>query len=144
MVDWDYRFLRLAEEVSTWSKDPSTQVGAVLARGKHVVSVGFNGFPAGMNDSPTLYADRAVKNSRTIHAEANAILNARHDVAGCIVYVTQPPCANCALTIIQAGIRRVVALRPSETFRVRWGKSLAQAQAFFEEADVEYVETERH
>ena len=46
---WDHRFLALAEHISHWSKDPSTKVGAVIThRSKRVVSMGFNGLPAGV------------------------------------------------------------------------------------------------
>jgi deoxycytidylate deaminase len=51
MADWDSRFLEMAVLVSKWSKDPSTKVGAVIAKGKFVVSLGFNGHPAGVADS---------------------------------------------------------------------------------------------
>ena len=54
MLDkWDMRFLALAEHISEWSKDPSTQVGAVIthSRSKRVISLGFNGFPAGVEDT---------------------------------------------------------------------------------------------
>ena len=42
---WDRRFMDMARLVASWSKDPSSQVGAVITRGKFVISVGFNGFP---------------------------------------------------------------------------------------------------
>ena len=49
---WDERYLALAAEIATWSKDPSTQVGAVtVGSKKEVLSQGFNGFPRGINDT---------------------------------------------------------------------------------------------
>ena len=48
---WDVRFLKLAHEVASWSKDPSTKVGCVLVKGKKVISVGYNGLPMGIEDS---------------------------------------------------------------------------------------------
>ena len=45
---WDVRFLRLAHEVAKWSKDPSTKVGCILVKDKKVISMGYNGFPAGI------------------------------------------------------------------------------------------------
>ena len=45
---WDVRFLKLAHEVASWSKDPSTKVGCVLVKGKKVVSLGYNGLPMGV------------------------------------------------------------------------------------------------
>ncbi len=80
MADWDARFLELARLVSTWSKDPSTQVGAVITRGKFVVSLGFNGHPKGVTDSPGRLENREVKYRTIIHAEINAILTAKQDL----------------------------------------------------------------
>lgn len=81
---WDERFLKLAKEVSTWSKDPSTQTGAVIVGiDKHVISVGFNGFPRGMPDGTEIYANREEKYSRIIHCEMNALLYAHESVRGC-------------------------------------------------------------
>ena len=65
---WDKRFLGLAAHVAEWSKDPSTQVGAVVANGKKVVSLGFNGFPQGLSDDHRLH-DRETKYSLVLHAE---------------------------------------------------------------------------
>jgi deoxycytidylate deaminase len=60
---WDRRFLELAKQVSTWSKDPSTQVGAVLVNDLlQVVGMGYNGFPRGVEDwQMNVYADRELK-----------------------------------------------------------------------------------
>ena len=52
---WDSRFLRIAQEVSTWSKDPSTKVGAVIVDNRNrVVSMGYNGFPQRVADDERL------------------------------------------------------------------------------------------
>jgi len=45
-IKWALRFLGLASYISKWSKDPSTKVGAVIAQGNRIVSLGYNGFPA--------------------------------------------------------------------------------------------------
>ena len=75
---WIARFSDLAKEVSSWSKDPSSRVGAVIVRpDRTVASVGFNGFPRGVEDSQDVIADRDAKLLRTIHAELNAILAAK-------------------------------------------------------------------
>lgn len=103
---WDRRFLGLAKDpYATWSKDPSTQVGAVITKGNHQVSQGYNGFPAGVNDDAERYADREFKYRAVIHAEENAIIWAGRDLTGCTIYVyPMPPCAGCAGKIIQSGI----------------------------------------
>lgn len=97
-----------------WSKDPSTRVGAVIADGKHVISVGFNGFPPTTEDKEEWLNDRQTKYSLVIHAEVNAILNAARAVKGSTIYVTLPPCSECAKFIAASGISRVVASAPGE------------------------------
>ena len=73
---WDVRFLKLAHEVASWSKDPSTKVGCVLVKGKKVVSVGYNGLPMGIEDSIERLTDRELKYEMTVHAEVNAVTTA--------------------------------------------------------------------
>lgn len=141
MTGWDERFLSLAKEVSSWSKDPSTQVGSVIVRpDKTIASLGFNGFPRGLSDDDELYADRETKYARTIHAEVNALLNTRDWVKGYTIYVTAPPCSNCALTIIQSEIKRVVFPKPTADLLERWGDSIDKATKLFKEAGIEVTE----
>lgn len=136
---WDLRFLRLAEEASQWSKDPSTKVGCVIVDPdtNRIAGVGFNGFPRGMCDHKDLYEDRETKYARTIHAETNAILNSQK-TEDCTAYVTHPPCTSCALVLIQAGISRVVAIAPSGDLLSRWKESIDTAKGFFNEVEVEF------
>lgn len=137
MEKWDERFLRAADEVATWSKDPSTKVGCVIVDPElqRRVGEGFNGFPRFMSDAPELYEDREIKYSRTIHAELNAVLFSKK-TEGCTAYVTHPPCTNCALVLIQSGINRVVCRAPSDDLLSRWRSSLDTARGFFMEAEV--------
>jgi dCMP deaminase len=139
MSHWDGRFLSLAHLVGTWSKDPSTKVGACIVRpDRTIAAVGYNGFPRGTKDDPALLVDRDVKYLRTVHAEMNAILSAHEPVRGYTLYVTPLyPCANCASVIIQAGIARVVALMPD--LPERWADNMKVAQGMFSEAGVEVV-----
>ncbi len=113
MSKWDIRFLRLAREVATWSKDRSTQVGAVIVgEDRTPGSYGYNGFPRSIDDDREDRHERPSKYDWTEHAERNAIYNAaRMGVAlkGDTIYVTHIPCADCARGIIQVGIARVVA-----------------------------------
>ncbi len=78
---WAVRFFQMAELVGSWSKDPSTQVGAVITHGNRIVSVGFNGYPHGISDSADI-DDREMKLLKTLHAEENAILFAKRDLSG--------------------------------------------------------------
>ncbi|CAB4143763.1 ComEB Deoxycytidylate deaminase [uncultured Caudovirales phage] len=113
MVNWDKRFLELAEHVAQWSKDPRTKVGAVIVdEKKRVVSVGYNGFPRGVHDDPDRYEDRTTKHLFVAHAERNALDNAPLMVDGCTIYVPLLPCNECAKSIIQKGIIRVVTYAP--------------------------------
>jgi dCMP deaminase len=136
---WDLRFLNLAEETASWSKDPSTKVGCVIVEPdtNRIMGVGFNGFPRGMCDHDELYADRETKYSRTIHAELNAVLNSQQ-TENCVAYVTHPPCTNCALVLIQSGISRVCCPVPSSDLLSRWGASIDAARGFFAEVEVEF------
>jgi len=131
---WDKRFYNLAVHISSWSKDESTKVGCVIVDcKKRVISVGFNGFPAGVDDSP---GDRDRKLRRTVHAEANALAFAAQSVEGCTMYVTHAPCANCAAIIIQNGVSTVLFPEPDEGFLERWGDSYREALLMFKEAGV--------
>lgn len=113
MADWNQRFYDLAFNVSTWSKDPNTKVGAVIVNdSKQVLGIGYNGFPRGINDDPELYKDRVKKHSLVVHAERNALDNSFTDVSGATMYVTLFPCNECAKGLVQKGIRRVVTPRP--------------------------------
>jgi dCMP deaminase len=140
---WDFRMLELAQVVASWSRDPSTKIGAVIARpDSTVLSLGFNGFPRGCDDHPAIYADRERKYERVVHAELNAILTSAERPWGCTLYVYPPAlvpgtCARCAAAIIQAGIRRVVHLEAQGlTFNERWRASYQEAVALYREAGI--------
>jgi deoxycytidylate deaminase len=85
---WDRRFLELAKQVSTWSKDPSTQVGAVLVNYlDQVVGMGYNGFPRGVEDSEERLNNRELKYQIVVHAEVNAVIQAGKEADGSTLYV---------------------------------------------------------
>ena len=113
VLSWDEYFMGLAHLSAMRSKDPSTQVGAVIVSGEHrVVSIGYNGFPNGCSDDEFPW-DRegdfgATKYPDVVHAELNAILNSKNDLRGCSIYVSLFPCNECAKAIIQSGISRIV------------------------------------
>lgn len=138
---WDIRMLELAQHISSWSLDPSTQVGAVVMRpDKTVASLGYNGFPRLVRDDSERLADRVVKYPMVVHAEANAIVCAREPLHGMSIYTYPlPPCASCTGLIIQAGIKRVVAPRPTDDQMIRWGDSFTISEEMFGEAEVERV-----
>lgn len=139
VAKWDERFMALARHVACWSKDPSTGVGAVIVDEKRrVVALGYNGFPRGVEDSPERLNDRPTKYAHVVHAELNAILNARGSVEGCTLYSTLECCTTCAKAIIQSGIRRVVlpdrsGESSSEVIK-RWGEDQQIAYKMMDEA----------
>ena len=137
-LTWDKRFLSLAETVASWSKDPSTKVGAVIVRpDKTIASLGYNGFPRGVKDTPVLYEDRVKKYARVVHAEANAIVAAQEPLRGFTIYTYPLPiCNECMKLVIQAGITRCVcyALTPDEV--LRWAESLRVAAEMADQAGV--------
>jgi dCMP deaminase len=134
---WDLRFLRLAKEISTWSKDPSTRVGAVITNNRNqILSLGFNGFPRGVNDDDRLN-DRDTKLKMVVHAEANALLNASCSLRDSVAYIYPfMPCSNCAGLLIQAGVKRVVSIMNDNP---RWQESFKLTRRMFVETDVELI-----
>lgn len=132
---WDTRFIDLAKLVSTWSKDPSTKVGAVITDDNNrVISLGYNGFPKNIQDNDRLF-DRETKYNIVVHAEANALLFANKSIEGCTLY-TWPfqPCSKCAALIIQSGVKRVVTVVQNDD---RWKENFAISRLLFTEASVE-------
>ncbi|WP_177419881.1 deoxycytidylate deaminase [endosymbiont of Lamellibrachia barhami] len=136
-MKWDTRFLGLAAHISGWSKDPSSQVGAVITDGNRIISLGYNGFAAGVEDTQSRLSDRECKLNLTIHAEENAMIFAKRDLRGCTVYVTHPPCPRCASKLIQEEIGRVVFINPSEDFLSRWADDIELSRQMYREAVVE-------
>ncbi len=116
-ISWDEYFMGVALLAAARSKDPSTQVGAcIVDEENRIVSTGYNGFPYGCSDDEYPWAREGetmqdTKYAYVVHAELNAILNARgRNVAGTRIYVALFPCNECAKAIIQAGVREVVYL----------------------------------
>ena len=145
MNKWVQRYLALAKEVSTWSKDPSTQVGAVtVGSKKEVLSQGFNGFPRGIDDTDERYHHRETKYKLVVHAEMNAIYNATYSgtsLDGATLYVYGLPiCSECAKGIIQVGIKKVVVEKSKELDN--WNESVQLSQKMFDEAGVELIITQ--
>lgn len=132
---WAKRFYQMAELVGSWSKDPSTQVGAVITEHNRIVSVGFNGYPHGISDSAGS-DDREMKLLKTLHAEENAILFSKRDLKDCEIWVTHFPCPNCAAKIIQTGIAIVHCPKPTEDYLSRWGDKIKISKDMFDQASV--------
>lgn len=143
-MKWHRRYLELAREISRWSKDPSTQVGAVAVNPEtgQILSTGYNGFPRGIEDTEERLNDRTVKLCLTIHAELNTILNASLtgvSLKGSHMYVYGlPPCSTCTLSIIQSGIKKVFFLKTDIEKSDRWKESWNKSKQLLDEAGIEY------
>jgi dCMP deaminase len=140
-LKWDLRFLELAKHISQWSKDPSTQVGAVAVRDRRILATGYNGFPRGVADLPGRLENRSEKYLRTVHTEANAIAQAARNAIcldGADIYVWPfVPCSSCCTLLIQAGFSRVVV--PDLPIPDRWEESFQMSQEMFQEAQIDLV-----
>lgn len=139
MDKWDERFCQLAQFVSEWSKDPNAKVGAVLfsKRGGDI-AIGYNGFPMGVEDSAERLEDQHTKLDLVVHAEQNALIAAGSRSSGSTLYVWgNPICARCAGSIVQAGVKRVVAQNPKTIPQnSKWYKSGLVAYDVFIEAGI--------
>lgn len=145
---WDEYFLNICDAVSQRSHDENTKVGAVIVdERKRIVSTGYNGFPAGIDDSfwpknrEDVYEidlngkkEQITKYEIVTHAEANAIASSRTALVGCTLYVNLFPCNECAKLIITAGIKRVVysSMRDEKIFNI--------SKKLMEQAGIELVE----
>ena len=137
----DVRFLvDLCKVNASKSKDPSTQVGAVIMRPDGTIaSSGRNGFEIGANDDPALFLDRSYKLANIFHAEHNAIRFARESLAGyCICVWPLPPCECCMARIHSAGITAVVA--PIVHELNRWYDTGLRAKQFALQNGITYRE----
>lgn len=142
---WDRRFLELAKLIASWSKDPSTQVGAVLVNAdKIVVGMGYNGFPRGVEDRHDRLHDRPTKYRMVVHAEVNAVLNAGRAAKGATLYIwpsfggAPNMCSDCAKVVIQAGVAEAVSYEHVGDPRADWEASLSLSRIMADEAGVNY------
>jgi len=104
-------FLAIADIVAQASYCKKRQVGAVITINDRIVSTGYNGMPSGLPNECECDKEHKVTCDKVIHAEMNAILAAtKAGIAldGATLYVTYPPCVNCAKHILQTGIAKVV------------------------------------
>lgn len=140
-LKWDIRFMDIAKLVSTWSKDPSSKIGALLVRDRRILATGYNGFPKGIADDNRLNV-REEKYPLVVHAEMNVLMNALEvgvAAKGATLYVCGlPVCSECAKNIIQAGIRNVVIADVYECPREDWVRKWhEESNPIFKEARCE-------
>ena len=112
-LSWDDTFMMLANLISQRSKDPSTQVGAVIVDDNNVIlGLGYNGWPRGI-DQDDLPWEREGKDLETkypyvVHGEINAIFNSYQRINNSRIYCNLFPCNECVKAIIQNGIKEVI------------------------------------
>lgn len=137
--NWDRKFISLSEHISQWSKDRSTKVGAVIVDSDNrVISTGYNGFPAGLDDDIDERHLRPAKYKYTEHAERNAIYSAARigsSTKGCSMYLQWFPCSDCARAIIQSGVKRIVCKRPDFENK-NWGEDFRFSIEMLEECNI--------
>lgn len=129
----------LAITTASYSKDPSTKVGAVAAVNKRVIGTGRNGFPPGVSDNPSLYENRDLKLLLVNHAEKNLISICGDQIRGGDIFVTFPVCNDCAGMLITAGVSRVFTIIPKD-FAGVWFYRWKLSKAMFEEVGIEVFE----
>lgn len=112
-------FMQIAKDVSTRSTCLRRQHGAVIVKNDQILSTGYNGSPKGMPHCSTLGCLREELSvpsgeryelCRSVHAEANAIIQAAHNgvrIEGATMYITGMPCYMCAKMIVNAGLKEV-------------------------------------
>lgn len=135
---WDRRYLNLAQFwANECSKDPRTKVGCVIVNeNNRIVSLGYNGFPSGVEDTDERWNDPEQKHKLVQHAERNALDSAEGSVRGCTLYVTLKPCVECAKSIAQSGIQRVVYYWSDREDRFGW----EYTDIIFREAGIQVTE----
>lgn len=139
---WDVWFMKQVYLAAEKSKDPSTKIGAVLVRDKHVISTGFNGFPIGVLDSKDRYGDRAIKYDLVVHAEDNSVLSAARfgfSTLGATLYTQGVPCCECAKSVIQGGIKQIVVHKQWSMGHSRWKDSCLISKKMFKEAKIPII-----
>ncbi|MCC7050982.1 MAG: dCMP deaminase family protein [Bacteroidia bacterium] len=118
-LSFDEIYMNLANDLAGRSHCVKAQVGAVIAKDARVVSLGYNGPPAGTHNCDEEWPDEGCPRdskgscSLAIHAEQNAILYAAKNnvpLEGSTLYVTLSPCISCARIIYTSGIKRVIYL----------------------------------
>ena len=114
---WDQYFLEIASLVAERATCPRRHVGCVLVREKHLIATGYNGSVQGQPHCTEVgcLVDATGSCRRTIHAEKNALLQAAAQgiaVAGSTAYITDTPCRDCAMALVQAGVIAVQIGRP--------------------------------
>ena len=110
--NWDDYFMDIAAVVASRATCDRKHVGAVIVRDRTILSTGYNGSIRGMPHCDEV--GHMMEDGHcvaTIHAEANAILQAAKNgvaIDGADIYITASPCWPCFKLIANAGLRRII------------------------------------
>lgn len=143
-ISWNSYFMSLVYLIALKSKDQSTKIGAVIVGpDKEIRSTGYNSFPMGINDNVYERQQRPEKYYWFAHAEKNSIDHAARigvSVKGCTLYTQGTPCMDCARSIVQSGIKKVIVhLDWDEKMNMKWKENAKRTKQLFSEAGIEYI-----
>jgi len=134
-----YKLIRYMAD--TFSKDPSTKVGCLLLAPEslQILSMGYNGFPRGVDECDASRWERPIKYSYVEHSERNCLYNAcRSGICtnNSIAITTLYPCCDCCRALIQSGIKTLITIVPNYE-DPRWGEDFKISTTMFKEAGVD-------
>lgn len=138
---WDQRFVTLAFEIRTWSKD-NFKVGCIISKNRRVLTTGYNGFPINFVDSKDRIENKEIKRKFMIHAEENAILNAVRNgikLKNSTIYISSFPCLDCAKRIVQSGIIKVICFNYDDKDPKLERYNFKDVESLFKECDIELI-----
>jgi dCMP deaminase len=142
-MDWDQYFMSMAYMVAMKSKDQSTKVGTVIVDEENeILATGYNNFPRGFDDSIKERQEKPLKLRLTVHSEVNACLSAARKgmrLHGSRLYCTWATCEQCALAIVQSGVKEVIVHKDNPVGE-SWKESIEFAKATLGEGKVVYRE----
>ena len=142
MNKWHNRFMEIAKQVATWSKQVHPKGAVIVDQNNTVISMGYNGFPNKIKDTKERLMNKDISRSLCIHAEQNAILHAKRDLTGCTLYVYgYMCCSKCALLLIQAGITTIYYKNlPNHEVSEYWQKDFELSKKLLKEAKVKLIQ----
>jgi len=140
--NWLKRWFDLADLVASWSKDRSRKCGCVVVDDRNnVLSLGWNGFPRGVNDDTDSRHERPEKYLWSCHSEENAVCNAAAKgipLLGGTMVVSAPLfcCARCSRQIAQSGIGSVYTSVSPDFGDAHFGHEFSISMSILKEANV--------
>ena len=112
-------YMRTAKIFAELSHARRLHVGAIVVKDDRIISIGYNGMPAGWDNNCEYeviveddddYTTELKTRPEVLHAEANAITKlakSNDSGLGADIFITHAPCIECSKLIFQSGIRRV-------------------------------------